>query len=288
MKNKVGHMTDSRLILSKSIRYVIIIGGAFIMLYPLLWMLNSSFKPTELIFKDLRLWPETFTLQNYIHGLKGVGGISFLTYFKNSFIIVILSTIGNLISCSMAAYAFSRLQFDLKKLFFVIMLVSIMMPTHVTLIPTYIIFFKLGWVDTFLPLIVPNFLATQAFFIFLMVQFIRGLPSELDKAATVDGCGPIQIYWRIIIPLLTPALVTTAIFSFIWNWNDFFSQIIYISNPKLYTVALGLRLFLDSMGSSSWGSMFAMSILSLVPIFIFFISFQKLLVEGIATSGIKG
>lgn len=258
------------------------------MLYPLLWMLSSSFKPTELIFHDLRLWPESFTLANYVEGFKGVGGITFATYFKNSFMVVILSTIGNLVSCSLAAYAFSRLQFSMKKTFFAIMMAGMMMPTHVTLIPTYIIFFKLGWVDTFLPLIVPHFLATQSFFIFLMVQFIRGLPSELDKAATVDGCGPYQIYWRIILPLLTPALVTTAIFSFIWSWNDFFSQLIYISDPKLYTVALGLRLFLDSMGSSSWGSMFAMSILSLVPIFIFFISFQKLLVEGIATSGLKG
>lgn len=279
---------QSRLDLSIPMRYIVVIAGAFIMLYPLLWMLSSSFKPTELIFHDLRLWPESFTLANYVEGFKGVGGITFATYFKNSFMVVILSTIGNLVSCSLAAYAFSRLQFSMKKTFFAIMMAGMMMPTHVTLIPTYIIFFKLGWVDTFLPLIVPHFLATQSFFIFLMVQFIRGLPSELDKAATVDGCGPYQIYWRIILPLLTPALVTTAIFCFIWSWNDFFSQLIYISDPKLYTVALGLRLFLDSMGSSSWGSMFAMSILSLVPIFIFFISFQKLLVEGIATSGLKG
>jgi multiple sugar transport system permease protein len=158
----------------------------------------------------------------------------------------------------------------------------------VTLIPQYAIFLGLDWVNTYLPLIVPKFLATDAFFIFLMVQFIRGLPTELDDAAKVDGCGPFGVYWRIILPLLVPALTTTAIFTFLWTYDDFFSQLIYLSDTGLYTVPLGLRLFLDSTGESSWGPMFAMSVVSLLPTFAFFLLFQRWIVEGISTTGLKG
>src|SRR5690606_34336409 len=195
---------------------------------------------------------------------------------------------GTLISSSMAAYAFARLDFNLKAAFFAVMFGTMMLPFHVTLIPRYVIFYRLGWVDSYLPLTVPSFFAVNGFFIFLMVQFMRGIPVELDHAAKVDGCGPIQVYLRIILPLSMPALVTAAIFTFIWTWNDFFSQLIYISNPKLYTIALGLRAFQDATSASSFGQMFAMSILSLAPIFLFFIAAQKLLIEGITTTGMKG
>jgi len=199
-----------------------------------------------------------------------------------------LSIIGNLLSCSMAAYAFARLQFRLKTLLFGLMLLTMMLPHHVTMIPQYIIFNKLEWVNTFLPLIVPKFTATDGFFIFLMIQFIRNIPAELDQAATMDGCGAIQIYWRLILPLALPALVTTAIFTFIWTWNDFLGQILYLSDIKQYTVSLGLRTFLDSQGESQWGRLFAMSTLSLVPVFAIFIFFQKYLIEGITSGGVKG
>ncbi|MFS8631404.1 MAG: carbohydrate ABC transporter permease, partial [Bacillales bacterium] len=142
-------------------------------------------------------------------------------------------------------------------------------------------------IDTFLPLTVPKFLATDAFFIFLMVQFFRGIPKELDDSAIIDGCGPIKIYYKIILPLASPALLTTAIFTFIWTWDDFFSQIIYINSVHNFTVPLGLRLFLDAQGESSWGSVFAMSVLSLLPIVVLFFFFQRHIVEGIATTGIK-
>jgi multiple sugar transport system permease protein len=262
--------------------------GSYVMLYPLLWMLSASFKPKSEIFRDAGLLPKTVTLENYINGWQGIGGISFGHFFANSFFLVILAIIGNILTCSMAAYAFARLDFSMKKTFFGIMLASLMLPHHVTLIPQYVFFFQLKWIDTYLPLLVPKFLAAEAFFIFLMVQFIRGLPYELDQAATVDGCGPIQTYTRIIFPLLLPALVTTAIFTFIWTWNDFFSQLIYISNPQKLTVTLALRSFLDSMGDSSWGYLFAMSVLSLLPIFLFFVFSQRLLIEGISTTGLKG
>lgn len=273
---------------SHPVKLAVILLLSFVMFYPLLWMIGSAFKPDSTIFTDTGLWPRTFTLDNFINGWKGFSGIAFPVFFKNSFIIVLLAVIGNVASCSMAAYAFARLDFSLKKLCFAVMFGTIMLPHHVVLIPQYLLFYKLGWVNTYLPLFVPKLLATDAFFIFLMVQFIRGIPSELDKAARVDGCGTVQIFTRILFPLMTPALVTTSIFTFIWTWNDFLSQLIYISNPKLFTVTLALRAFLDTTGQSAYGSLFAMSIVSLVPVLIFFILFQRLLIEGITTSGLKG
>jgi multiple sugar transport system permease protein len=264
-----------------------LIVGALVMIYPLLWMLASSLKPEDQIFTDLSLIPEEVILSNYVEGWSGAGQ-SFATFFTNSLIVCVGAVVGNLIACSMAAYAFARLDFRFKRVWFALMLLTIMLPQHVTLIPQYAIFLSLDWVNTYLPLIVPKFLATDAFFIFLMVQFIRGLPGELDDAAKVDGCGPFGVYWRIILPLLVPALTTTAIFTFLWTYDDFFSQLIYLSDTGLYTVPLGLRLFLDSTGESSWGPMFAMSVVSLLPTFAFFLLFQRWLVEGISTTGLKG
>jgi multiple sugar transport system permease protein len=265
-----------------------VLAGACLTLFPLWWLLVSSFTVEQVIFKQSGLWPTQFTFDNYLLGWRGISGITFGRYFTNSFVIVILCITGTLISSSMAAYAFARMDFDLKPTFFAIMIGTLMLPFHVTLIPRYIMFYRLGWVDSFLPLTVPSFFAINAFFVFLMVQFMRGIPVELDHAAKVDGCGPIQVYLYIMLPLAMPALVTAAIFTFIWTWNDFFSQLIYLSNPLRYTIALALRAFQDATSSSSFGQLFAMSILSLVPIFIFFVSAQRLLIEGIATTGFKG
>jgi multiple sugar transport system permease protein len=162
-----------------------------------------------------------------------------------------------------------------------------MLPYHVTLIPQYVLFLNIGWVNTWLPLVVPKYLAVDAFFIFLMVQFFRGLPRELDEAAQMDGCSAWRIYWKIILPLSVPVLATAAIFSFIWTWEDFFGPLIYLGDIKSYTVQLGLRSLVDSSGSSDWGALFAMSVLSLIPIFLIFLFFQRLLIEGIATTGMK-
>lgn len=269
------------------ILHLILLAGAAVMLYPLLWMASSSIKPGELIFSDPSLWPREINLSNYSEGWTGAV-VPFSTFFKNSFIVSTGAVIGNLIACSMAAYAFARLNFVLKRLWFAMMLGTIMLPEHATLIPQYILFKELGWVNSFLPLIVPRFLAVDAFFIFLMVQFIRGIPRDLDDAASIDGTSAFGIYWRIILPLMTPALATTAIFTFIWTYQDFLTQLVYLSDTALYTVPLGLRLFIASTGESAYGSLLAMSLLSLVPIFVIFFAFQRLLIEGISTTGLKG
>jgi multiple sugar transport system permease protein len=261
--------------------------GAFIMIYPLLWMASSSLKPSNLIFSDTSLWPAEVRLENYSDGWRGAA-LPFSVFFTNSFVISILAVIGNVAACSLVAYAFARLNFSFKRTLFAMMLATIMLPLHATLIPQYILFLNIGWVNTILPIVVPKFLAVDAFFIFLMIQFIRGIPRELDEAAAIDGAGPIRIYWSIILPLLTPALVTTAVFSFIWTYEDFLTPLVYLTSMDNYTVPQGLRLFMASTGTSAWGPMLAMSLLSLVPLFIVFFVFQRRLINGIATTGLKG
>jgi multiple sugar transport system permease protein len=268
--------------------HLLLIGLAGLMLYPVLWMLASSFRTTDEIFASDTLLPLHPTLQNYIRGWYFFGDRTFTTFFLNSFTICAAAVAGNLVSCSMAAYAFARLRFPGKRLLFAVMLVSIMLPIHAQLVPQYIAFLKLGWVDTFLPMVVPKLLATDSFFIFLMVQFMRNLPRELEEAAQIDGAGFWQRYLRVVIPLARPALVTTAVFTFIAVYNDYFTQLIYLSSPNKLTVPLALRLFIDSGGgTSNYGGLFAMSVLSLVPVIGFFLASQRLLVQGFATTGFK-
>ncbi|WP_420831102.1 carbohydrate ABC transporter permease [Paenibacillus artemisiicola] len=270
-----------------AVRHLAIVAVGLAMLYPVLWLLASSFKPNQEIFAGGGLWPHTFTLDNYRNGWRGFQGISFARFFGNSALISTLSVLGNIATCSLAAFAFARLEFGLKKLWFGLMLVTIMLPYHVTLVPQYIIYSQLHWINTYFPLFLPKWLAHDSFFILLMVQFIRGIPRELDESATIDGCSQPMLYARIIMPLLLPALITTAIFTFIWSWDDFFSQMIYLSDIKLFTVQLGIRALFDPSGSSDWGALLAISVLSLLPITLIFLIFQRYFLDGIATTGLK-
>ncbi|SDS61299.1 carbohydrate ABC transporter membrane protein 2, CUT1 family [Friedmanniella luteola] len=268
------------------LKHVVLVLVSLVMIYPLLWMLVSSFRPTEVIFRSPGLWVNDLITTNYTSGWNALSN-PFGHYLLNSAVVVVGAVVGNLLSCSLAAYAFARLKFRLKTLWFSIMLVTIMLPIHVIVVPQYILFNQLGWINTFIPLVLPKFLATDAFFVFLMVQFIRGIPRELDEAARIDGCGHGKIFLRVMIPLMGPALATTAIFTFIWTWSDFFTSLIYLTDPDKYTVPVALRSFLDSTSGSNWGAMFAMSIVSLVPIFLAFLFGQRFLVKGIATTGGK-
>lgn len=268
------------------VKHLVLIATAVLMLYPVLWMVVSSLRPKDQIFQAPGLLLTDVQASNYPDGWTALAD-PFSVYMLNSAIVVLGAIIGNLVSCSMAAYAFARLEFFGRKPLFAVMLMTIMLPVHVVIVPQYILFSELGWLNTFLPLIVPKLLATDAFFVFLMVQFIRGIPRELDDAARIDGCGHGGIFLRVILPLMTPALATTAIFTFIWTWNDFFSQLIYLTDPDKYTVPVALRSFMDTTTGTSWGSMFAMSVVSLVPVFLAFLIGQRFLVRGIATTGIK-
>lgn len=267
--------------------HAIVLACGLVMLYPVFWLLSASVKPTTEIFTSKSLWPSSVTFEHYSNGWNGLRNIQFGRFFLNSILLCVIAVIGTVVSSSMAAFAFARIEFPLKKLFFALMLGTFMLPGHVTLIPQYIIFHKLGWVDTYLPLTVPKFLG-DAFFVFLIVQFIRGIPRELDESAKIDGAGWTTLFFRIIFPLSLPALMTAAIFTFMGTWDDFFGQLIYLSDIKKFTVPLGLRLFLDSSGSSNWGAVFAMSVLSIVPSLTIFFVGQKYFTQGIATTGIKG
>ncbi|MDX8142519.1 carbohydrate ABC transporter permease [Lentzea sp. BCCO 10_0061] len=277
-------MTTERL--SRLAKHAGLVLFGFVMLYPVLWMVVSSLRPGDEIFRSPGLILDSFQTENYTEGWNALTP-SFGTYLLNSAILVLGCIVGNLVSCSMAAYAFARLQFTGKRWWFGLMLGTIMLPIHVIIVPQYVLFSNIGWVNTFLPLIVPKILATDAFFVFLMVQFIRGLPRELDEAARIDGCGHPRIFAQIVLPLMKPALATTTIFTFIWTWNDFFSQLIYLTDPDMYTVPVALRSFVDSTVATSWGSQFAMSVVSLLPIFLAFLVGQRYLVQGIATTGGK-
>jgi multiple sugar transport system permease protein len=267
--------------------HLALIAGSVVMVYPLLWMVGGSFKDERSIFSQLNPLPTALDPRNYIAGWTATDP-TFTRFYLNSMMIALLAVAGNVIACTLTAYAFARLEFRGKKVFFAVMLGSIMLPAHALLIPQYVLFFNLGWVNTYLPLVVPKFLATDAFFIFLMVQFIRTIPRTLDEAAMIDGCGKVRIFSRIILPLLGPVLITTMIFTFIWTYNDFFAQLIYLSYPSSETVPVALRRFVDATGDSSYGQLLAMSVLSLVPTFIVFLLAQRRIVEGIATTGLKG
>lgn len=274
-------------IVARNMLHLILIATGCVMLYPVIWMFFSSLKLDSAIFSSPALLPETWTINNYKLGWYAIPKMTFGTFFGNSFLVALLVVIGNVASGALTAFAFGRLEFKLKGLWFGLMLITMMLPAQIVLIPQYLLFNELRWIDTYLPLIVPHFLGATPFFVFLMVQFIRGLPRELDEAAEIDGCGLFRRFTHLVLPLCVPALITTAVFSFIWTWDDFFAQLIYINSPAKYTIPLGLRLFLDGGGTSQWGAMFAMSMLSLVPSFVVFMAAQKYFVQGIATTGMK-
>ncbi len=279
----------TRTVVRHTLTHLFIIALGLFMIYPVLWMIVSSFKPNNMIFSDPGLIPKAVTLENYISGWKGYAGTSFGKFFANSLLMCAGAIVGNLITCTMAAYAFGRLKFAGRDFWFAVMMITLMLPAHVTTVPRYILFNTFGWVGSFLPIIVPKFLATDAFFVFLLVQFIRSLPKELDEAATIDGCGKFGVFIRIIVPLASPALVTVALFTFLWTWDDFFNHLIYLTNPDIFSVARALRTFVGDAGSvSNWGGALAMGTLSIILPFILFFSLQKYFVQGISTTGIKG
>ena len=267
--------------------HIVCVCISIIMVYPILWMAFSSFKVTETVIREAAfLLPSKWTIQNYINGWKGFAGISFGNFFRNSLIVASISTIGAVFSSAFVAYGFARIRFWGSKFWFSCMMITLMLPIQIIMVPQFLLYTRLGWIGTYLPLIVP-FFCGQAFFIYMDVQFIRGIPKDLDEAAMIDGCSRLQVFLRIMLPLCVPVLCTSAIFSFIWRWEDFLGPFLYLNRPPTYTSSLALKMFADPSSTSDYGAMFAMSTLSVIPASILFVSFQKYLVEGIASSGLK-
>jgi len=268
--------------------FVVLLAITAIVLYPLVWLFFSTFKPSSEFGQNQGLIPNNPTFDNYTKVVEGIAGTPLYQFFANSFFIAIMAVIGTLISSALAAYAFARIKFRGVGILFAAMIGTLLLPFHVIIIPQYIMFQKLELVDTYVPLILPKFLATEAFFVFLIVQFIRNIPRDMDEAARIDGAGHIRIFFSIIVPLIKPALITSAIFTFIWTWNDFLGPLLYVNSPEKYPLPIALRLYNDATSTSDYGATVAVSFLALVPILIFFIVFQRFLVAGVATQGLKG
>ncbi|HEY9357753.1 MAG TPA: carbohydrate ABC transporter permease [Arthrobacter sp.] len=275
---------------AKSVAFhVVALALTAVVLYPGVWMIASSFKPnSEIGGANNALWSNNFSFDNFITAMDGIGGVTTLQFFTNSLILAVGAVVGTILSASISAYAFARIKFPGRSIFFGMMIATLLLPFHVVIIPQYIIFNQLGLVDTYIPLLIGKFLAADAFFVFLMVQFMRNLPAELDEAARIDGAGHVRIFTSIMLPLMKPALISTSIFSFIWSWNDFLGPLLYLNTPEKYPLPLALRLFVDQTQSSDYGAMIAMSVLALLPVLIFFLVFQRYIVEGVSTQGLKG
>ncbi|MEH7178603.1 carbohydrate ABC transporter permease [Neobacillus vireti] len=269
-----------------TISYIILIILALVFVFPFLWMISTAFKlPSEAYIMPPKLLPETFTLDNFIQGWQYA---DFTIYTWNTILVTVLTTIGAVFSASFVAYGFARFKSRYNNLLFTIVLGTMMLPNQVLLIPTYILFSKLGWLDTLKPLIIPSYFGGGAFNIFLLRQFFKTIPIELDQAAKIDGANSFQIYYKILLPIIKPALMAVAVMSVAFHWNDFMTPLIYLNSDQNFTLALGLQFFKNSYGSSQVQMLMAVSLITVIPLLILFFIGQKYFVQGITMSGLKG
>ena len=268
--------------------YLVIAVIGLVLLYPILWMFFAAFKTNDEIFGSTKLLDTHYSFQNFIDGWRGSGTMTYAVYFWNTFRLVIPVTLLTLVSSTLVAYGFARFNFPFKKALFSLLIATLMLPNAVIIIPRYTLFAKFGWIDTYIPFYALAALACYPFFIFMLVQFLRGIPRDLDESAYIDGCGTFRTLMQIILPLMKPSLFSAALFQFMWTYNDYFNSLIFINSGKKYTVSLALRLSLDSESVINWGKIMATSFVVVLPLILLFFMAQKYFVEGIATSGLKG
>lgn len=264
--------------------YVALIGLSATFLAPLVWMLSTSLKTGPQAVATPPVWiPQPIVWGNYPEALTR---IDFPIALRNSLLYAIPAVVGTVISCSLVAYGFARVRWPGRDIVFIILLATMMLPTQVTFIPLYVTFSKLGWIGTYLPLLIPTFLGNP-FFIFLLRQFFRSIPDELSDAARIDGASELRILWQVIIPLSWPALITVALFTFIDKWGDFFGPLIYLRNPELYPLSIALQSF-QSSHKTEWPLVMAAAAVIALPLVVIYFLAQKKFVEGITFSGLKG
>ncbi|WP_275669523.1 carbohydrate ABC transporter permease [Glycomyces paridis] len=268
--------------------HLALLASLVVVLYPAFWVVTASLKPNEDIITNLSPIPTTIVWENFTSAFDGLAGIPLWRFFWNSFVIAALSVVGIVVSCSITAYALGRLSFPGRKAMFAVVIATLLLPGQVMLIPQYLIFSELDVVNTIFPLVIGKFLGLDAFFVFMYVQFLRGIPRELDQAAMIDGAGHFRIFFSIMLPLLRPAIVTSSIFTFIGSWNDFMGPLIYLHEIAKFPLPRLLQSYNNTEAVTNYGGMMAMTLLSLVPVVLFFLVFQKFLIKGIATSGVKG
>ncbi|MCM3626669.1 carbohydrate ABC transporter permease [Paenibacillus glycanilyticus] len=267
-------------------RHLLLIVFSLLMLYPVIWWVGASLKTTAEMSSP-SIWPSTPMWENYTKGWQFSPEFTFGRFFGNTLLMEFWNVLGGVLTSAIVAYGFARLNFKFRGALFSILLLTMMLPGQVTIVPQYILYNKLQLMDSYIPLVLPHFFGGGAFFIFLLVQFIRGIPRELDEAAKIDGASVYGIFFRIVLPLIKPSLVTVAIFTFIWSWDDFFAQMLYLNSVGKFTVGLALRMYVDQF-EIQWGRLLAMSLLSVLPSVVLFFFAQKHFVEGIATTGLKG
>jgi oligogalacturonide transport system permease protein len=269
-------------------RYLVLGTVALVMLYPLLWLVGASFKSNSEIFASPGFMPSGIDFKSYAAGWKTSTEYTFATYFLNSFLITIPKIIVTLVSCVFVAYAFARFEFWGKKTMFAVMVSTMMLPLIILRMPQYLMFREVGWLDSYLPLVVPSAFATDTFFVFMLVQFLRGIPRDMEEAALIDGCNAVQMLWHIIVPLLKPAIISVIVFQFIWTMNDFMGPLIYLASVEKYPVSLALKMSIGATEEVEWANVIAISVVALIPSVAVFFAAQKHFIEGAATSGVKG
>lgn len=268
--------------------YLIIFAVGIVLLYPIIWMLFSTFKSNEEIFGSIKLLPDIWHWENFSEGWQGSGRVTYTTFFKNTFILVIPTVLLTVLSACLTAYAFARFDFPCKGLLFALLVVLMMLPGSVMIIPRYLLYNQLKWVDSYNPFYIPALLCCNSFFPYMLIQFLRGIPKELDESAYMDGCSTLRTLVSILLPLMKPALFSAGLFQFLWTYNDYFNALIFINSVKNYPISLALRMSLDSQTVVNWGKVMAMAFVAVLPVMVLFFAAQKYFVEGIATSGLKG
>ncbi|HEY9076700.1 MAG TPA: carbohydrate ABC transporter permease [Anaerolineaceae bacterium] len=275
--------TTQRRLLRQLIIHLVLLSGVFFMLIPLIWSISSSLKSAGDVYALPPKWiPNPIHWENYA---EAVTAIPFWRYLWNTTFITLVSIVGKVFSVTLVAFAFARLEWWGRDFFFVVMLATMMLPPHVTLIPQFILFKYLGWIDTFLPLIVPQFFGGP-YLTFLARQFFMTLPRDLDDAARIDGCSNFGVFWRVILPMSKPVIAMIVVIVFNNQWNEFLNALIYLQNSKNFTLALGLRMF-QGEAAASWHLLMAASILTMLPVLVLFFSAQKYFMQGIVFTGVK-
>lgn len=273
------------------IRYTVLTAVGIFMIYPLLWMIGATFKPNNEIFSGLNILPKKATFEGYLNAMKNYGGdINIWKAMLNTYSYVIPAVIFTIVSSTLTAYGFGRFKFFGRSVLFAILMSTLFLPQVVLNVPQYIMYNIFGWVGSklYLPLIVPSMFATETYFVFMLIQFLRNIPKELEEAAKIDGCNEIQTLIKVIVPMLKPALVSCALFKFMWASNDFLRPLLYVNNPAKYPATIFVKLAMDSDAGFAWNRILSTSLISILPSIIIFFIAQNQFVEGISAGGVKG
>lgn len=287
----VYHPRKTRLRFSTVLRYVLLSAVGIVMIYPLLWMVGSTFKNNNEIFSGIHILPRAPTLDGYINAVKSYGGdINLWKAMRNTYLIVLPRVLFTLLSSTLTAYGFARFRFKGSKFLFAVLMSTLFLPQVVLNVPQFLMYTRLGWVDSpvYLPLVLPALFASETYFVFLLIQFLRSIPRELDEAATIDGCNSFQTLTKIIVPMLSPALISVALFQFMWSSNDFMGPLLYVNTPSRYPATIYVKLSMDADTGFEWNRVLAVSLISIIPSLAVFFLAQRRFVEGISAGSLKG